>query len=71
MKTIGSITYKKRAAAKYKPLCDQTQQIVIVRDTVVHVVTERGKRETEREKTRATINSTLVMRGEEERPQRD
>ncbi len=37
--------------------------VMIVRNTAVHSLTERGKRETEREKTRATINSTLAMRG--------
>lgn len=57
---------EKWAAAKHKPARPHVikHKTVIARDTVVHVLTEGGKRETEREKTRATINSTLVMRGE-------
>lgn len=52
--------------------CDPARPPLIkhntARDTVVHVLTE--EKETEREKTGATINSIPVMRGER-RGQRD
>lgn len=55
---------EKWAAVKHKSARPFVIKHKIVRDTVVHVLTGRGKSEMEREKTGATINSTLVMRRE-------